>query len=200
MKTAYIFDFDGVLAKTMEAHFACCKQALAEVGVPIDREIFFVQAGMTGREMLAYFIAKAGRTIDVETVYRRKGELYGSYTHEVSIIEGNRELLRLLRANGNPVAIASGSSMPSISPVMERYGIEVDAIATSADVKRGKPNPDLFLKAAEKLGVPPETCVVIEDSEVGIEAAQRAGMRAMRFYDLRLGPEPHGGRQDGGSP
>ena len=68
---------------------------------------------------------------------------------------------------------------------MERYGIEVDAVVTADDVKRGKPHPDLFLCAAEKLGVPAETCIVVEDSDVGIEAAIAAGMGVMRFYDRR---------------
>jgi HAD superfamily hydrolase (TIGR01509 family) len=66
---------------------------------------------------------------------------------------------------------------------MKKFRIEVDAIASSEDVKRGKPNPDLFLFAAEKLGVEPRNCVVVEDSDVGIEAARAAGMKALRFYD-----------------
>ena len=66
---------------------------------------------------------------------------------------------------------------------MKLFGVEVDAIATSEDVRRGKPHPDLFLCAAEKLGVEPENCIVIEDSDVGIEAARNAGMKGFRFYD-----------------
>ena len=68
---------------------------------------------------------------------------------------------------------------------MKDHGIVVDAVATSVDVERGKPFPDLFLCAAKKLGVKPELCIVIEDSDVGIEAAQAAGMKVMRFYDNR---------------
>jgi HAD superfamily hydrolase (TIGR01509 family) len=66
---------------------------------------------------------------------------------------------------------------------MQKLGIEVDAIASSEDVKRGKPNPDLFLFAAERLGIDPGNCVVVEDSDVGIEAAKAAGMKAFRFFD-----------------
>ncbi len=90
----------------------------------------------------------------------------------------------MLRAAGHRVAIASGSSRPSILPVMAAFGIEVDAIATSEDVARGKPHPDLFLTAAERLGAEPSSCVVIEDSDVGIECAKNAGMMALRFFDL----------------
>jgi HAD superfamily hydrolase (TIGR01509 family) len=65
---------------------------------------------------------------------------------------------------------------------MARFGIEVDAVASSEDVQRGKPHPDLFLAAAAKLGVSPERCTVMEDSEVGIQAARAAGMCALRYF------------------
>ncbi len=182
--TAYIFDFDGVLVNTMEAHFASYGQALREAGVPIDRQRFFSQAGMTGREQIAWFARAAGKEIDVEAVYRRKSEIAKAQAGDATPIETNLQLLRVLRAAGHRVAIASGSSRPSILPVMARFGIEVDAIATSEDVKRGKPHPDLFLAAAERLGAKPEDCVVLEDSDVGIECARNAGMRALRFFDL----------------
>lgn len=184
MRCAYIFDFDGVLVNTMEVHFACYGQALAEAGVPIDRQRFFSQAGMTGREQIAWFARAAGKHIDVEAVYRRKTEIARDHAGKATPIAANLELLRVLRAAGHKVAVASGSSRPSILPVMAAYGIEVDALVTSEDVKRGKPNPDLFLAAAEKLGARPCDCVVVEDSDVGIESARNAGMMALRFFDL----------------
>ncbi len=180
---AYIFDFDGVLVNTMEAHFASYGRALAEVGVPLDRERFFSQAGMTGREQIAWFARAAGKQIDVEAVYRRKSEIARESAGSAVPIRANIELLALLRAAGHKVAVASGSSRPSILPVMAALGIEVDAVVTSEDVKRGKPHPDLFLAAAEKLGARPEDCVVVEDSDVGIECARNAGMMALRFFD-----------------
>ncbi len=189
MKCAYIFDFDGVLVNTMEAHFASYGQALAEAGVPIDRERFFSHAGMTGREQIAWFARAAGKDIDVEAVYRRKSEIARDHAGEAAPIAANIELLRVLRAAGHKVALASGSSQPSILPVMAAHGIEVDAMVTAEDVKRGKPHPDLFLAAAEKLGARPGDCVVVEDSDVGIECARNAGMMALRFFDLpREGP------------
>jgi HAD superfamily hydrolase (TIGR01509 family) len=184
VRCAYIFDFDGVLVNTMEVHFACYGQALAEAGVPIDRQRFFSQAGMMGREQIAWFARAAGKDIDVEAVYRRKAEIARDHAGKATPIAANLELLRVLRAAGHKVAVASGSSRPSILPVMAAYGIEVDALVTSEDVKRGKPNPDLFLAAAEKLGARPCDCVVVEDSDVGIESARNAGMMALRFFDV----------------
>ena len=184
MKSAWIFDFDGVLVNTMETHFACYRQALEEVGVSLDKAQFYFQAGMTGREQIAYFAKKAGKTIDVDAVYRRKGEIFRSRKPDAKKIDCMVDLLHLLRAAGYPVAIATGSSPSSVLPVIEQFDLAPDALVTAEDVARGKPNPDLFLLAAERLGVSPAQCVVIEDSDVGIECAKRAGMRSLRFYDI----------------
>ena len=188
---AYLFDFDGVLVDTMPAHFASYRDALAEAGVPLDRERFYYQAGMTGREQIRWFCDQAGVQADVERIYARKNELAPRHRHLVTPIPENLALLRVLRAAGLKTAIASGSSRPSILPVMERFGIEVDAVVSSEDVTRGKPHPDLFLQAAARLGAAPRLCTVVEDSEVGIQAAQAAGMSALRFF-LRPGFSPPG--------
>jgi HAD superfamily hydrolase (TIGR01509 family) len=187
LSTGWIFDFDGVLVNTMEGHFACYGQALAEAGVPIDRAQFYSQAGMTGREQIRYFAEKAGKSVDPDAVYQRKSEIFREKNPEAKKIECMVELLHTLRAAGHRIAIATGSSRPSVLPVIARYDLAPDALVTSEDVLRGKPHPDLFLLAAERLGLPPAQCVVIEDSDVGIEAAGRGGMRALRFYDLAAG-------------
>ena len=182
---AYIFDFDGVLVRTMAAHFVCYQQALAEVGVPIDRAQFYSQAGMTGREQIQYFADRAGVKVDASAVYNRKREIWAASdpTPLIEAIPCNVRLLRMLRQAGVPVAIASGSSRSSILPVMQRHAIEADAVVGAEDVARGKPNPDLFLRAAERLGVAPANCIVIEDSDAGIAAAKAAGMNALRYCD-----------------
>jgi HAD superfamily hydrolase (TIGR01509 family) len=99
----------------------------------------------------------------------------------VTPIECNLELLRLLRAAGVKVAIASGSSRPSILPIMEKHRIVVDAVVSAEDVSRGKPHPDLFLAAARRLDMAPERCVVVEDSDAGVASARAAGMNVLRF-------------------
>ncbi len=181
---AYIFDFDGVLVNTMPAHFACYSRALEESGIPIDREQFYRQAGMTGLEQIAYFVNQAGVKADVKKIYERKREIQAKNLPKTEGIACNLELLKILRTNHVPVAIATGSTLPSVNPIMAEHEIEVDAVVTADDVERGKPFPDLFLCAAAKLAVPPEHCVVIEDSDVGIEAARAAGMKSLRFHKL----------------
>jgi HAD superfamily hydrolase (TIGR01509 family) len=182
--TAWIFDFDGVLVNTMEGHFACYSRALAEAGVPIDKEQFYSQAGMTGREQIEYFARKAGKAVDPDAVYRRKKEIFDENRPEALPIPGMIELFRVLRAAGARIAIATGSSRVSVQPVIDRLGIAPDALAAAEDVSRGKPHPELFLLAAARLGAAPADCIVVEDSDVGIEAARRAGMKALRFVDV----------------
>ena len=188
MSTAWIFDFDGVLVNTMETHFACYSQALAEAGIPIDKAQFFSQAGMTGREQISWFARKAGISVNADAVYRRKGEIFREREPEAEKIDCMVELFHLLRSAGQRLAIATGSSRPSVRPVIDKFDLAPAVLVTSEDVKRGKPHPDLFLTAAERLGVPAEQCIVVEDSDVGIECAKRAGMRALRFFDRPESP------------
>jgi len=185
MKTAYIFDFDGVLVDTMAAHFKCYEKACAEAGVPLDKAQFYSQAGMSGAEQIAYFAAKAGKKVDVGPVYRRKKELYAEYINLATLIKPNYMLLKNLKAAGVKLAIASGSSRGSMLPLIEKFGIPYDALVTAEDVNRGKPDPELFLKAAEKLGVPAGDCTVVEDSDAGVEAGRRAGMSVLRYFPAK---------------
>jgi HAD superfamily hydrolase (TIGR01509 family) len=183
MTHAWIFDFDGVLVNTMEGHFACYSQALSEAGIPIDREKFYSQAGMTGREQIAFFARKAGKAADPDAIYRRKKEIFDENKPGAKPIPSMIELYRVLRAAGARIAIATGSSRVSVQPVIERLGLDPDALAAAEDVSSGKPHPELFLLAAARLGAAPADCIVVEDSDVGVEAARRAGMKALRFME-----------------
>ena len=186
MENAYIFDFDGVLANTMETHYILYKKVLEGIGVNVNKKDFYFQAGKTGREMIKFFLEKSNLEVNetlVEKLYREKSEMYVDYIYTTTKVDCNLKLLDMLKANGIPVAIASGSSRPSILPIMEMFKISVDTLVTSEDVENGKPDPELFIRAAEKLGVNPKNCIVIEDSETGIKAARAAGMKAFHFYD-----------------
>lgn len=190
MQYAFIFDLDGVLVDTMSLHFEAYRDALEKVGVPIDRAQFYHLAGMTGHEHIRYFAEKAGVAVDVDAVYEYKNQRQAELLGKAQPIEMNLELLRVLRAGGFKVAIASGSSRRSVRTAMDLFGIEADAVITANDVTRGKPHPDLFLLSASKLGIPPRCCVVVEDSPVGVEAARAAGMKVFHFTDNRDGDQP----------
>ena len=184
MEYNYIFDFDGVLAYTMEQHFLCYRQALAEFGIPLIKSQFYSQAGMTALEQIGYFCRLAGVQADYNEIYARKCEIFKNSNFKPEAIACNIELLRALKKCGFKIAVATGSSRKSVEPVIKLFELEIDVLVAAEDVKRGKPNPDLFLAAAEKLGANPAQCVVIEDSDAGIEAAKAANMAAMRFYDI----------------
>ena len=112
-RSAYIFDFDGVLVNTMEAHFACYTRALRRGRRAHRQRQFFSQAGMTGREQIACFAARAGKTIDVEAVYRRKGELFLGHLEEVLPIPAGVELL----ASGAGRRLADGHRLGQLAPL-----------------------------------------------------------------------------------
>lgn len=187
---AYIFDFDGVLFYTMEFHYRCYKQVLQEYGIPIDRRQFYSQAGMKGVEQIAYFAKLAGVSVDPSEVYRRKREIQGACEVTAEPIACNISLLKLLMKNGNPVAIASGASKESIRPILHCHDLSIDVLVTSEDVERGKPHPDLFQEASRRMNVPPSRCIVIEDSDAGVEAALAAGMGVLRYFDAEKQKEP----------
>jgi len=182
MKYGFIFDFDGVLADTMDFHYKCYKAALEEYGVPLDKERFYNQAGMTAIEQIQYFCGKAGLDLDAHEIYRRKREIAKQFEGEGGIpIDINIQLFTILKNAGMGVAIASGSSRPSILPIVKRFNIPADVIVTAEDVEKGKPDPELFHLAAKRLGIESCNCIVIEDSQTGIEAAVNAGMSSFKF-------------------
>ena len=185
MDYAFIFDFDGVLVDSNEAQFVCCKKTLEEINVPIDKEEFYRLSGKTGKEMLLHFCKKVKKDVDIELLHKRKYEFYKEYQNLIRPIDCNVQLFKNLKKQKIPIAIASGSSRPSILPVATKYDLKPNVFVSSEDIKRGKPNPDLFLKAAELLNVSPEKCIVIEDTESGIQAARAAGMRSFRFFNIQ---------------
>ncbi len=152
MSFAYIFDVDGVLLRTMEAHFACYRQALAESGVPIDKGQFYSQAGMTGQEQIKYFADKAGMNVDVEKIYERKRELFHERQDAAEIIDCNVRLLHILKTARVPVAIASGSSRRSWVPLLAKFGIEADVLVGAEDVQARQASPRSFPLCGGKAG------------------------------------------------
>ncbi|HEY5574892.1 MAG TPA: beta-phosphoglucomutase [Anaerolineales bacterium] len=190
---AFIFDLDGVLTDTAEYHYQAWRQLAEEEGIPFDRERNEALRGVSRRESLNLLLD--GRTISEEQALRwmeRKNSYYLDKIRQMApdeVLSGARQLLADIRAAGLMVAIASASK--NAGEVARRLGLlgAVDVLADGHSVRRTKPAPDLFLYTAEKLGVPAETCVVVEDAAAGIEAAQRAGM-----LTIGIGPKERVGK------
>lgn len=185
---AVIFDLDGVVTDTAEYHYRTWKRIAAEIGVPFDRDVNDRLRGMTRPQSLR--IVLAGRQISAERfdeLLKRKDIYYHELMAEFDesdLLPGIDTLLDELREAG--VTLAVGSASRNARRVLERLDVaeQFALIAGGDSVERPKPAPDLFLYVADRLDVQPHECVVVEDSEAGVEAALRGG-----FWVVGIGPE-----------
>ena len=180
---AFIFDVDGVLTDTVEPHYHSWQRLAAEEGIVIPPEFKDQMRGLTRRASMEMFLD--GRDVPEEVVeeyLRRKNDYFLESLAEVTeadLLPGVWALMEELTAAGVPIALGSGSK--NAEEVVRRLGVDrfISACADPRTVERSKPAPDVFLTAAELLGVDAPGCVVVEDAEAGIEAAHAAGMRVI---------------------
>jgi len=180
---AFIFDMDGTIVDNMAFHTDSWLEFFARRGKSYEAEAFFREtAGAQGREILRARLGPeipdeeiAVLALEKDALYR---EMYGPHRRA---IEGFDDLVTSARAQGLKLAVATSAPPKNIVFTLDELDLRrhFDAVVGAADVKHGKPHPDVFLKAAEQLGVPPAECVVFEDAPMGVEAARRAGMRAV---------------------
>lgn len=184
---ALIFDMDGTVVDNMRFHENAWGRLLAEHGLPFDPDQFFATtAGMASDEILRPLFPKAGAEEiarlghDKELYYRE------AYRPHVAALGGLLDLMARADAAGVPMALASAAPPGNIDVVIDALGLRprFATIIAPSQGFRGKPNPDLFLGAAERMNVAPETCIVFEDAPNGIEAARRAGMRAIAILTM----------------
>jgi kojibiose phosphorylase len=178
-----IFDLDGVLTETAEYHYRGWQRLADEEGIPFDRQANEAMRGLSRRDSLLQMLGDRSRTEEqLQEMMERKNRYYLEFIKDVSaadLLPGAIELLDELRSAGIKVAI--GSASKNAQEVIQRLGIgdRVDTISDGYSVTRSKPAPDLFLHAANQLGLAPEHCVVVEDAASGVEAALAAGMWAV---------------------
>ena len=181
---AVIFDFDGTLVDTMPLHYEAYRRVLADVQVDLSPEDFYGSIGGNAREAIPLFLRGRDCSLTIDEIHRRKKSLVRELleSYEVPILE-SAKLLPVLFGR-IPLALASSGSRPGIETVLERYDWRryFVAVVTGEDAPRGKPAPDLFLLAAQQVGVPPEACLVFEDTDAGVMAARTAGMGV---FDVR---------------
>ncbi|MDR2673822.1 MAG: HAD-IA family hydrolase [Opitutaceae bacterium] len=181
----YIFDLDGTLVDTMPLHYRAWDAALRHFGMPgkLDEELFYSFGGMPTPEVAARFARHYGLTLDPDEVFRRKEGLFLTLMPEVRRIAPVADFA-VRAAKTRPVAIATGGLREVAIPALAAARLDdvFKIIITPAEVApgRGKPAPDMFLLAAERMGVPPEKCLVFEDAAPGIRAAAAAGMKVVR--------------------
>ena len=191
----FIFDLDGVLTDTAEYHYRAWKRLADEEGIPFTREDNEHLRGIPRRESLILILK--GRTYPEEKIQEmmeRKNNYYLEYIREIKptdLLPGARELLDEIRQAGLKSAL--GSASKNAPDVVRRLGIAglLDAVSHGGSVTRQKPAPDLFLHAANQLGLQPNECVVVEDAAAGIEAGRAGG-----FHTLGLGPRERVGNAE----
>ena len=196
--TAFIFDIDGTIIDSMRFHERSWDVFLTRRGVPTVGEDFFRRtAGRTGVEVMRELFASLSEA-DAHAFVREKEAIYRElFRPEFREIAGFKAFAHAARAVGVRLACATAGDPDNIAFALGGLAMDdfFDAAVGAHDVARGKPEPDLFLLAAARMGVPPADCLVFEDAPLGIEAARRAGMRAVAIASTipadELGAAPH---------
>jgi len=175
-----IFDCDGTLADTMPLHYQAWSQALSERQAEMSEQLFYELGGVPTTDMVRILNDRFGYGLDVEETAGQKEALYEELLPQAQPVE--RVMALVEEYHGRyPLAVASGGIRRLVDRTIQALGLShrFQAVCTAEDVERGKPAPDLFLLAAEKLQVPAPDCVVFEDSDLGLQAAVSAGMQAV---------------------
>lgn len=185
MIDAVIFDLDGVIVSTDDCHYMAWKQMADEEEIYFDEIINNRLRGVSRMESLDIILERADKTYsddEKSAMAERKNEYYKSYITKLTpndILPGVMDNLKELK-NHN-IKIAIGSSSKNTPIILERIGLSeyFDAISDGNNITNSKPDPEVFIKAAEMLGVVPENCMIVEDADSGILVGKRAGMKTL---------------------
>lgn len=196
MKTkAFIFDMDGIIVDSEPIHTRIKRDTFRHFGLAFDEAKFSYYMGRTSDELFGDLIRASGRTdLDRETVVRYKQEHYLEVLErgEVAPIAGTVDLIHRLHAAGLPLALATSSWERVMEAVLDRFAIRpyFSSAISGSTLPASKPDPAIYLLSAERLGVEPKDCTVLEDTTAGITAGKRAGMRVIAYRN------PNSGVQD----
>ncbi len=188
----YLFDCDGTLADSMPLHFEAWTETLEQAaGAPsrFTEALFYSWGGRPEREIFAALNRELGYSIDPERGVQDKERRYRALLPRVQPVTAVVELVRRLGAAGARMAVGSGSARGIVEETLVHLGLRehFPVIVAAGEVPRGKPAPDVFLRAAEAIGVAPSRCVVFEDAPPGFQAAEAAGMRWVDVRPFRDG-------------
>jgi HAD superfamily hydrolase (TIGR01509 family) len=183
--SALIFDCDGTLADTMPAHYRAWVDLLRPFGVVFDEARFYALGGVPTVEISRMLVTENGLAVDHLELARRKEQAFVAKVGEVRPIEKVVAVARAARGR-RPMAVASGGPRRVVDLTLRQIGVRdwFLAVVAAEDTERHKPHPDVFLEASRRLGVAPAACTVYEDTDLGLEAARRAGMRAVDVRTL----------------
>ena len=178
---AYLFDCDGTIADSMPLHYVAWKTILAEWNCPFAEDLFYSWGGRPGTDIVHSLNEMHRLKMPVEDIVHRKEELFLELLPQLKPIPDAVEHIQAQHGR-IPFAVVSGGRRKSVVNTLTILHLldKFETIVAAGDYRNGKPAPDAFLVAAERLGVAPKDCLVFEDTAVGIQAATAAGMASVR--------------------
>lgn len=183
MTTALIWDMDGTLVDTAALHFAAWQELTGELGIPFSAEHFRVTFGWRNPEIFEYLAPGRWTPAQMLELGERKEQAYRNAARRegVSLLPGVRSLLEAAAKERLKQAIGSSAPRANLDLILDLTASRsfFQTLVSGEDTHRGKPDPEVFLLAAARLGAVPAECVVIEDAVAGVQAAQSAGMRCV---------------------
>lgn len=172
-----VFDMDGTLVDSMPAHMEAWRVTCENFGYPFDLDYMYSLGGVPTRQTVVVLNDKFNMDHDPTEVARYKRESWEAMKLEPVIIESTMAVFNHYRPQ-MAIGIGTGAERPHAEHLLTAYGLleRIDSLVTATDVTYGKPHPETFLTVAQQMGVEPSECVVFEDTEIGRQAAQDAGM------------------------
>ena len=186
-----IFDLDGVICSTDEYHYRAWKALADRLGIPFDRERNNLLRGVSRMQSLEIILEKSDKTYTNEekaAFAEEKNSLYRQLLGQMSPADLSDDVKTALTAlRGAGLRLAIGSSSKNTPFILERIGLGgfFDAVADGNCITHSKPHPEVFLKAAEMIGLPPSACLVVEDAHAGVEAAVAGGFDCAAIGDAK---------------
>ncbi len=177
-----VWDLDGVLADTAAQHFSAWRDALKKRGIDFSQEDFSQTFGMRNEEIIKKILGDSISGEDMQSIAQEKELAFRSQiSGALQSLPGVMKLLKELKDNNYRMALATSAPLENAKVILETLGITeyFDAIVSGEDVEKGKPDPEVFLKAAKRIDVKASNCLVFEDSIAGIQAAKGAGMKCI---------------------
>ncbi|MEV4844266.1 HAD family phosphatase [Micromonospora matsumotoense] len=178
---AYLFDCDGTIVDSMPVHHLAWRAALDEWGCDLPEDLFYAWGGRPVADIVVDLNARHGLAMPVDVVARRREDAYQSFLPQLTAVPG--VLAHIERAHRRvPFAVVSGSTRESVTASLSALDLldRFDVLVCAEDYARAKPDPECYLLAARLLDVPPEQCLVFEDTDLGVAAATAAGMASVR--------------------
>jgi len=175
---AIIFDLDGTLIDSIPAHLQAYRElAISEFGMRLSQENILEHFGKKSRDIITALFPLSGKNIDI--LVEKKQHLYRQSFNRVKLLPGTKKVLRAAKERSIKCALGTSSSKKNVEIAIKEFGLEFDVIIAGEDIEFGKPNPETFLKIAQRLEIPPDDCIVIGDAIYDIMAAKKAGMLAI---------------------